>query len=127
MRKNKVKWIILSAVMASLVLIVCLIVVKYSEIRKDRYYENFISLYEVQCETCINIVKDPDFINTATADQHMVVPEAYYTDRISAVKGDGTLCVYLTIDGDVIAYFGDHGIEHYDLGFLPRPTVPNIN
>lgn len=79
-------------------------------------------------EAYININKDPMFINTATDDQPMEIPEKYYTAHES-FRGDGAMHMVVYADGDVRGYYGkperdlhyymygDSGIKHHNLVF----------
>jgi len=63
------------------------------------------ALRSVIAEAYININEDPDFVNTATEDAPMEVPEKYYT-YVESVQGDGRVYVFVRYDGSVEAYFG---------------------
>lgn len=67
--------------------------------------EDAAALRSVIAEAYVNINDDPEFVNTATEDQPMEIPEKYYT-YVESVQGDGRVYVFVNVDGSVDAYFG---------------------
>lgn len=63
------------------------------------------ALHDVVAEAYINIQQDPNFVNTATDDAPMEVPEKYYT-YVESVQGHGRVHVTVDKNGYVDAYFG---------------------
>ena len=63
------------------------------------------SLRSVIAEAYLNINADSDFVNTATEDEPMEIPEKYYT-YVESVQGDGPVHVVVDPNYNVEAYFG---------------------
>jgi len=74
-----------------------------SEQKKDE--ADATALCSVIAEAYININDDREFVNTATKDVPMEVPEKYYT-YVESVQGDGRVYVFVDLNGSVSAYFG---------------------
>jgi len=81
-------------------------------------------LRDVIAEAYINIKMDPNFLNTATGQQPVEIPEEYYTAHDSA-RGDGPVHVLLYADGDVSAYYGqpERDLNYYEYGKGRKLTV----
>ena len=82
--------------------------------KRENDHADATALRTVIAEAYININEDRDFVNTATEDQPMEVPEKYYT-YVESVQGDGRVYVFVNVDGSVGAYFGspEKGIGYY--------------
>lgn len=72
------------------------------------------ALRNITSEAYVNIMSDPEFVNTATVDQLMEVPEKYYT-YVESVQGHGPVYVFVDINYNVDAYFGtpEKDIRYY--------------
>lgn len=81
----------------------------YTECREDISH-----LRDGLAEAYININADPNFVNTATDDQPMVIPEKYYSGRDS-FHGDGPMCAVVFANGSVETYYGspEKNLDHY--------------
>ena len=122
----KAKKIIIITLVVIVVLGIVLVPVQINyckKLREDKMWEDFINLGQIEVITYLNINEDPAFVNTATEDRLMVVPEKYYPAKESAL-GYGRACVYVTVDGDMVACFGSltYTEEYYadKLGVKPR-------
>lgn len=78
--------------------------------------EDYDTLHYVIAEAYINVRADSNFVNTATEDEPMVIPDKYYAYQESAM-GDGRAYAVIDSDGRVDAYFGspDKNQEHYSV------------
>jgi len=81
-------------------------------------------LRSVIAEAYINIKMDPNFVNTATEEQPMEIPEKYYTEYDSYI-GDGPVHVLLYADRDINAYYGkpERDLNYYEYGKGRKLTV----
>lgn len=72
------------------------------------------ALQSVITEAYITTHRDPNFVNTATKDKPMEVPEKYYT-YVESVQGHGPVYVFIDVDGNIDAYFGspEKGMDYY--------------
>lgn len=97
------------------------------DIQNQHDNEDAASLRSVVAEAYINMHSDPDFVNTATEDEAMLVPEKYYT-YVESVQGHGPVFVYVTIDGNVHAFFGEpyRDIHYYAEVTGERTTLPQF-
>jgi len=104
---TKKKTVILFAMIAVIMTVLILMQVNYYiTLRDKRLKEDYYKLRQVKATAYINLKHDPEFINTATSDQPMALPESYYPAAESAL-GYGPVRVYITVDDSVIAYFGE--------------------
>lgn len=101
--KDKVINVALLAVLLGTAAIILMNV--YSAKKQEKNQADATALRSVIAEAYININEDPDFVNTATENQPMEVPEKYYT-YVESVQGDGRVYVFVHMDGSVDAYFG---------------------
>lgn len=95
---------------------------------KDDYTKDWESLRRITAEAYININESPDFVNTATAEQPMNIPDTYYTSVESAL-GYGHIFAVVYEDGTVEAYMGTpEKTLDYLRGekFFARPRFPFI-
>ena len=80
--------------------------------------DDYYSLRNVIAEAYINIFyADPNFVNAATEEEPMVIPDQYYSHKESAM-GDGRDYAVVKTDGSVVAYFGspEKTSEYYIYG-----------
>lgn len=92
--------------LASLLGIAAIILINvYNTKKQENNQADATTLRSVIAEAYININEDREFVNTATENQPMEVPEKYYT-YVESVQGDGRVYVFVNADGSVDAYFG---------------------
>jgi hypothetical protein len=75
------------------------------EQQKEHDHTDADALRSVIAEAYININEDAEFVNTATEDHPMEIPEKYYT-YVESVQGDGRVYVFIDVEGNFNAYFG---------------------
>ncbi len=98
--KRKVIWILVALCLLG---VFCIPV--YQEKKRENNQTDGLALHSIIAEAYLNINADPDFINTASENQPMEIPEKYYT-YVESVQGDGCVHVVVYADGHVDAYFG---------------------
>lgn len=75
------------------------------------------ALRSVIAEAYIRTKSDSAFVNTATDNQPMELPEIYYTP-VESAQGHGRVHVIVYADGEVSAYFGtpERTLKYYQYG-----------
>lgn len=93
---------------------------------REKNNQDCAMLRSIHAEAYINIHEDPYFVNAATYNQPMEVPEKYYTYAESE-QGHGRVHVVAFVDGDVEAYFGtsEKTVAYYSYG-EGRPKPPKL-
>lgn len=86
-----------------------------NEQRRKANGEDAAALRSVIAETYITTSQDPEFVNTATKEDPMEIPEKYYA-YAESVQGHGRVYVFIDVDGNISAYFGspEKVISFYD-------------
>jgi len=88
----------------------------------DRFQEDVEQLRANISSAYMNTYTDLSFVNTATEDRPMEIPEKYY-DRVESKLGKGRLYAVMYADNSVNTYFGTPETD-YDY-YIRREEVPN--
>lgn len=81
---------------------------------REAYNQDGKALQSVIAEAYITTHRAQNFVNTATKDKPMEIPEKYHT-YVESVQGHGRVYVFIDVDGNIDAYFGspEKGMDYY--------------